>query len=178
MTSPEIRCFHIAIVVPELEAAMDAYRRLLGAETWRTHGPSADGIRIAYGSGSGQTWELLEASGDGGTAFHAFRDRYGQGVQHVGFWTPDIHASVRDALDRGGRLVAASRDPQGRAAVQIVPGADATPELIEQNIGIAAFIDPGLGAWCIEYIGDAGHAFLREWLEEDYDEIIVTPRPA
>ena len=73
-------------------------------------------------------------------------------------------------------MVAATRDADGRTAVQLVPQAAATPELLEAGIGIGAFIAGGLGGWRIEYIGTDGDAFLRDWLEEEYDEIIVTPR--
>ena len=175
MTVPELQCFHIASVVRDLDTAMSAYRRLLDAQTWRRK-EIAPGLRIAYGSGSGQTWELIEVRGEGTSQFHQFRDQYGEGVQHIGFWTPDIRASVKDALSRGGELVSATRDADGLTAVQLVPQATATPELLDAGIGIGAFIEAGLGSWCIEYIGKDGDAFLRDWLREEYDEIIVTPR--
>ena len=175
MTVPEIQCFHIATVVRDLDAAMAAYKRLLDAQTWRTQ-DMGGGFRIAYGSGSGQTWELLEVRGEGTSQFHQFRDQYGEGVQHVGFWTPDIRSSVENALAQGGELVSATQDAEGRTAVQLVPQADATPEVLDAAIGIGAFIDGGLGAWRIEYIGKDGDGFLRDWLQEDYGEIIVTPR--
>lgn len=175
MTVPEIQCFHIATVVRDLDAAMPAYERLLGARTWRVQ-EITPGFRIAYGSGSGQTWELIEVRGEGATQFHQFRDEHGEGVQHVGFWTPDIRASVERALAQGGKLVAATQDADGRTVVQLVPQADATAEVVDAAIGIGAFIDGGLGAWRIEYIGQEGDAFLRDWLQEEYDEIIVTPR--
>ena len=176
MTVPEIQSFHIATVVRDLETAMSAYKRLLDAQTWRVKEMAA-GFRIAYGSGSGQTWELIEVRGEGTTQFHQFRDQYGEGVQHVGFWTPDIRASVEAALAQGGELVAATRAANGSTAVQVVvPQADVTPELLDASIGIGAFIAGDLGSWRIEYIGTDGDAFLRDWLEKEYDEIIVTPR--
>jgi catechol 2,3-dioxygenase-like lactoylglutathione lyase family enzyme len=175
MTVPEIQSFHIATVVRDLDDAVAAYTRLLDAQTWRLREISP-GFRIAYGSGSGQTWELIEVTGPGTSQFHEFRDQYGEGVQHVGFWTPDIRASVEHALAQGGELVAAIEDADGRITVQLAPQATATPDVIDAAIGIGAFVDGGLGAWRIEFIGKDGDAFLRDWLQEEYGEILVTPR--
>ncbi|HJN92295.1 MAG TPA: VOC family protein [Dehalococcoidia bacterium] len=176
MTAPEVQCFHVATVVRDLDAAVAAYTSLLDAQTWRIREMSAD-FRIAYGSGSGQTWELIEVRGEGTSQFHQFRDRYGEGVQHVGFWTPDIRALVEQALAQGGELVSATQDASGVTSVQLVPQAAVTPDLLDAGIGIGAFIEGGLGAWRIELIGNDGDEFLRDWLQEDYDEILVTPRP-
>ena len=49
MTVPEIKSFHIATVVRDLEAAMSAYKRLLDAQTWRVK-EIAPGFRVAYGN--------------------------------------------------------------------------------------------------------------------------------
>jgi hypothetical protein len=159
------------MVVQDLDVALEAYGRLLYANTWRVRemGP---GFRIAYGSGSGQTWELIEVTGEGNSQFHQFRDRHTEGVQHIGLWTPDIRASVEDALSGGAELVSATTDDAGHATVQLIPQAKLTSEELD-NIGIGAFIEAGFG-WRLEYIGETGEKFLREWLDEEFDAIIVT----
>lgn len=175
MTAPDLQCFHIATVVKDLDAAVAQYSRLLQAETWRFREMSP-GFRIAYGSGSGQTWELIEVTGDGTSQFHQFRDRYGEGVQHVGFWTPDIRASIEQAIAAGGQLVSVTTDAEGNSTVQLIPQSKATPDVLAPvETAIGAFIDPGLGSWRIEYIGKTGEAFLHDWLAEEFDDIIVTP---
>lgn len=175
MTAPEIQCFHIAIVVADLDTAIDRYRQLLNAATWRIREMSP-GFRIAYGSGSGQTWELIEVTGQGSSQFHQFRDQHGEGVQHIGFWTPDIRSSVAQALERGAQLVSATTNDEGQTAVQLIPQTGVTPDHLEAvGAAVGAFIDPGLGGWRIEYIGTTGEAFLHDWLREDFPEIIVTP---
>lgn len=175
MTAPEVQCFHIAIVVADLDAAIERYRQLLDAATWRVREMSP-GFRIAYGSGSGQTWELIEVTGEGASQFHQFRDQHGEGVQHIGFWTPDIRASVEQALERGAQLVSTSTNDEGQTTVQLIPQSRATPDLLNAvDAAIGAFIDPGIGGWRIEYIGPTGEAFLHDWLEDDFPEIIVTP---
>jgi catechol 2,3-dioxygenase-like lactoylglutathione lyase family enzyme len=176
LTAPELKCFHIAVVVHDIEKTMAAYKRYLGEGPWRVRAMAA-GTRIAYGSAGGQTWELIQVTGDGGTQFHEFRDRHGEGVQHIGFWTPDIRASVEDALAGGARLVSASADAQGHTTVQLLPRADVKPEQLEA-IGMAAWMDLGLGGWRLEYIGvSAGERFLQDWLAEDYSGIILSPAP-
>jgi len=172
MTAPELRCFHIAVVVRDIETTIEAYRRFLGEGAWRTR-DMGNGARIAYGSAGGQTWELIQVEGEGGTQFHEFRDRHGEGVQHIGFWTPDIRASVRDALAGGARLVSAGADARGHTVVQLLPAAEVRPQQIE-SLGMAAWADLGLGGWRLEYIGvSPGERFLKDWLQADYDAIIL-----
>ncbi|HJM76065.1 MAG TPA: VOC family protein, partial [Dehalococcoidia bacterium] len=173
MTAPDVQCFHIAIVVEDLDAAIDGYGRLLDADMWRVR-EMGSGSRFAYGSGSGQTWELIEVKGEGTSQFHQFRDLHGEGVQHVGFWTPDIRGTVERVLAGGAKLVSATADAQGQSAVQLIPQSGATPDVLD-GIGIGAFLDAGFGGWRIEYIGKAGETFLRDWLADEFSDIIATP---
>jgi catechol 2,3-dioxygenase-like lactoylglutathione lyase family enzyme len=173
MTAPEVKAFHIAIVVNDLEKAIEGYRRLLCAEHWRIRAMSA-GTRIAYGGGSGATWELIEVKGEGSSQFHQFRDQHGEGVQHIGFWTPDLRASIEGALSEGAQLVSAGTDAAGNAVAQLLPQS-AIPSGYFDRLGIGAFMEPGFGGWRIEYIGPAGEGFLKDWLEAEYADIVVAP---
>jgi catechol 2,3-dioxygenase-like lactoylglutathione lyase family enzyme len=176
MSVPEITCFHIAVVVNDVEKAVEGYKRFLGDGPWRLRDMGA-GTRIAYGSAGGQTWELIEVSAPGGSQFHEFKERHGEGVQHIGFWTPDMRASVEDALSKGAKLVSATTDAQGHAAVQLLPAADVKPEQLE-GLGMASWMDLGLGGWRLEYIATGlGQTFLKDWLAEDYPGIILNPAP-
>jgi catechol 2,3-dioxygenase-like lactoylglutathione lyase family enzyme len=172
MTAPEIQCFHIAVIVDDLEKAVAGYKRFLGDGPWRLR-DSPSGLRMAYGSAGGQTWELIQVGGAGGTQFHEFRERYGEGVQHIGFWTQDIKASVDDALSKGARLVSATADAQGHTSVQLLPAAEVKPDQIE-SLGMASWVDMGFGGWRLEYIAsDPGDAFFKDWLGAEYPEIIL-----
>ena len=177
MSVPEITCFHIAVVVADIDKAVANYKKFLGDGPWRVRDMGTGGTRIAYGSAAGQTWELIEVKGPGGTQFHQFRDQHGEGVQHIGFWTPDIRASVEASLAAGARLVSATTDAEGHTAVQLVPQADVKPEQLGA-LGMAAWMDLGFGGWRLEYIGKtAGEKFFNDWLAEDYRRIILTPAP-
>ena len=176
MSVPEIQCFHIAVVVSDLERAVEGYKRFLGDGPWRLR-DMPSGMRIAYGSAGGQTWELIQLGGPGGSQFHDFYDRHGEGVQHIGFWTPDIKASVQDALANGAKLVSATTDAQGHTAVQLLPGGDVKPEQIE-GLGMASWLELGFGGWRLEYIATGlGQTFMKDWLAEDYPGIILNPAP-
>ena len=175
MTAPEVRSFHIATVVRELDTAMSRYGRMLDVRNWRTL-EFGRGLRVAYGSGSAQTWELIEATGDGASQFHVFRDEHGEGVQHVGFWTPDLRASVEGALADGAHLAFGTMDDEGNASFQLIPSFDVDEALLGEVAELrGAMVDPGLGSWRIEYIGHAGETFLRDWLGAAFDEIILNP---
>ena len=173
MTAPEVKCFHIAIAVRDMDVAIEGYGRLLGTERWHILSRTP-GTRVAYGVGSGMTWELWEATGEGTTQFHEFLRERGEGVQHIGFWTPDLKTSVEAAVANGGQLVSATTDDRGHSAVQLVPGSGLQPKQLD-SLGITAFVDAGFGGWRIEYVGPTGEAFLRDWLQEEYDDIIITP---
>ena len=176
MTAPEIQCFHIAVVVQSVDKAVEAYKRFLGDGPWRTRDMGA-GTKIAYGAAGGQTWELIEVSGPGSSQFHAYRDEHGEGVQHIGFWTPDMRGSVEDALSNGAQLVSATTDAQGHTAVQLLPRAGVKPEQLE-GLGMASWMDLGMGGWRLEYIAaDKGQTFLKDWLAEDYPNIILNQAP-
>jgi hypothetical protein len=129
--------------------------------------------RIAYGRGSGQTFELVQPLPGGSGQFHDFLESYGEGVQHLGFWTPDIRASVTSALDAGASLVSATTDTSGHTAVQLLP-ASANPDL--SGLRMAAWLDVGTGGCRIEYIGtQAGDAFFTDWLGDAYPQIVTPP---
>jgi methylmalonyl-CoA/ethylmalonyl-CoA epimerase len=177
MTIPDLKAFHIGVVVYDIDAAVEGYKRLLGSEHWQIRS-FGSGFRTAYGSGGGTTWELLEVKGEGSTQFHEFRDQHGEGIHHVGFWSQDIRASVKAALEEGAKLVWTTTDAEGRRVVQLQPAASVTPEHYS-GLNLGAIVDPGFGGWRIEYVdsGETGPKFFKEWLQDEYPDIIVTPPP-
>jgi hypothetical protein len=125
---------------------------------------------MAYGRGNGMTFEVFAVDGKGETQFDRFLRDHGEGVQHIGFWTPDVRASVAAALDAGGRVVSGARDADGNATVQVAPG-----NLDAVSFAAPTFVDAGTG-FLIEYFGPGGDANLRDWLKDDFD-VMLTPPP-
>jgi hypothetical protein len=95
-------------------------------------------------------------------------------VQHVGFWTPDVPASVRAALDAGAQLVSVTTDGQGNTVVELLPGTAVTPSDLG-NLGRVTVADVGLGGIRMEYVGRVGETFLREWLGADFNRMVIAP---
>ncbi len=134
ITAPtgDLVAYHVGIVVCDLQAVADRYQRILGVDRWRMpelatvkvpwDARSTDArLRVAFGRGAGLTFELIQVL-EGRTPHLDFLDKHGDGVQHIGFWTPDVRAVVERAVKEGGRVTLARFDPNGNAEVQLSPG--------------------------------------------------------
>jgi catechol 2,3-dioxygenase-like lactoylglutathione lyase family enzyme len=165
---PEIVAFHVGIVVHDLDAVIDRYKRMFGIDRWHIRGVRPDiPQRIAYGGrdGTGMAFELIEPAPGSKTQMSDFLAERGEGIQHVGFWTPDLLASLQAAVDEGGTLVAGPFEQQGKTVVQVQMPEGQTPRQL-------AYIDAGLGTFRFELIGPPANEGLRTWLEDDYSRII------
>ncbi len=189
MTAPpgELVAYHIGIVVGNLQAVADRYQRVLGVDRWRMRevatvrmpwdARSTDGrLNVAFGRAAGLTFELLQPL-DGRTPHMDFLEKHGDGVQHIGFWTPDVRAVVDNAVKEGGRITLARLDPNGNAEVQLSPGASMEAIVGMLPTDMIAYVDPGMGGVQLEFIGPAGAAGLREWLGADFDTLLQPPPP-
>jgi catechol 2,3-dioxygenase-like lactoylglutathione lyase family enzyme len=87
--------FHLAVLVLDLDRAVDRYSALLGQrfnepstlhlDTRSTGGYSEPvDLRVAYSREGPPYLELLEATGDG-----LFSSRNGRGFHHAGYWVPE-----------------------------------------------------------------------------------------
>jgi hypothetical protein len=187
MTAPpgDLVAYHIGIVVHDLQAVADRYQRLLGVDHWRTRelatprvpwDPRCTDARlsIAFGRAAGLTFELIQVL-EGRTTHLDFLEKHGDGVQHIGFWAPDVRAVVERAVKEGGTITMARFDPDGNAEVQLSPGAS-----MESILGVMprdrlAYVDPGLGGVQLEFVGPVNAGGLREWLTTDFDTMLAPP---
>lgn len=169
---PEIVAFHVGIVVRDLDAVMDRYWRMFGIDRWHAREANPDtGTRIAYGGrdGTGLAFELIEPTPGRPSQMLDFLEAHGEGVQHIGFWTPDLLGSLQAAVDEGGVLIPGSYVQQGNRVVQV----EMPPGTSVRQI---SYIDAGMGSVSFELIGPPADAGLRSWLQDDYDRIIA-PAP-
>jgi hypothetical protein len=181
---PELLAFHLGIVVTDLDAVAATYERMLGIDRWhvrevsRQRPPWNDRftdarLKIAFGRGAGLTYELVQVL-EGRTQHTEFLEAHGEGVQHIGFWTQDVRASVRAAVDRGARIVNAMLDENDNAVLQLTP-ASSNDEIIRAlHPGRLAYVDPGSGNIQFEFIGPS--TTLRDWLQNDFERVFVQPR--
>jgi catechol 2,3-dioxygenase-like lactoylglutathione lyase family enzyme len=185
MTAPDTKLFayHLGIVVRDREAACKRYTELLGVPAWHYSeverpglpvNPNTAGghgkLYIAFGRVPGMTFELLQP--EGAIEHRVFLDRHGEGVQHIGVWTPDVQASVRDAVAKGCRVTHASLN-QDAATVQLTP--NSPPAAIVPFLANLAYVDPGLGGFQIEFIASTNPERHRDMFTEVTDESIPLP---
>ena len=175
MTVPDLQCFHIAFAVRDIDETLKHWRALLGPNTWYVWEPRPNGTRPAYGRAAGQTWELWEAKGKGDSPFHEYIEKYGEGVQHIGFWVEDVRSAVETALEDGAKLQTASVDASGNLVAQLLPRASVGEEHLSK-LGMTAFVESGaFGNVRIEYCGRAADDFLHQWLGEKFGDIVNEP---
>jgi hypothetical protein len=131
---------------------------------------------FAYGHGSGMTFELIQVL-EGECPHSRFLREHGEGVQHIGFWTPDVRASVEAAVAEGAQITLAMFDEASNAVVQLTPGADngSVLKAISSAPTRMAYVDPQLATVQLEYVGPGAVAGLRDWLKEDFDAWLVPP---
>lgn len=130
--------FHIAILVNDLEEAIDRYSRVLGidfvdptlstARFWEKNREERTlEARLSYSKQQeGPYIELVEAQGDG-----LFDSRRGEGIHHVGLWEPDCEARVEEMKQKGVELVAAQYTPEGEIIVAYFEPADMNGVMLE-----------------------------------------------
>ena len=189
MTAPprDLVAYHVGFVVRDLDAVADRYQRMLGVDRWRRHdidvprvpwNPRTTDARLslAFGLAAGLTIELIQVR-HGRTPHVDFLETHGEGVQHIGFWTPDIRAAVEHALAEGGRLTLARYEANDTAVVQLSPGSSLDGIVGSLDRARLAYVDPGLGGVQLEFVGPAGAAGLREWMADDFDRVLAPPPP-
>lgn len=185
MTAPETKLFayHLGIVVHDLEAACARYSELLGVPAWHRSDVERPGVpvnpdtaggrgvlHIAFGRVPGMTFELIQPEGSIEHKVHL--DRYGEGLQHIGVWTPDVQAAVRDAVGKGCKVTHAALT-QEVATITLTP--DSPPDSIIPYLGNVAYVNPGIGGFQIEFVGAANPERHRDMFSEDTEEVVPIP---
>lgn len=185
MTAPlsPMLAYHIGIVVHDLQAACARYAELLGVPEWHhsqverpglPNNPNTAGghgtLNIAFGRMPGMTLELIHPEGK---VEHRFwLDQHGEGVQHIGIWTPDVQAAVREAVAKGCRVTHGAL-AQDVATITVTPGSQ--PDAIIPFLGNLGYVDPGVGGFQIEYVGSANAASHRDMFKEITDGSLPLP---
>lgn len=130
--------FHIAILVEDVDRAIEKYSRVLGVEflepvisTARFWEKGREErmleARLTYSKQSeGPYIELVEAQGDG-----LFSLDRGEGIHHVGVWEADCESRVEAMKRDGVELVAAQYTPEGKIIVAYFEPADMHGTMIE-----------------------------------------------
>lgn len=136
-----LRIDHTAIVVADIDEALQRYRRLWGLEPEiRTEVPDQR-VEIAFLPVGDTQLELIRPlDADSGVA--RFLERHGESLHHIGIAVEDIRAELDDLAESGVELL----DRQPRKGVH----------------GLIAFIHPrGSGGVLIELVQNIHDAWLQ-----------------
>jgi hypothetical protein len=163
--------YHLGMVVHDCAAAMERYGRLLRVPRWHT--VATESLSIAFGRGAGLTFELIQPLTEG-TLWADYLQRQGEGVQHLGFWVPDVQAAVAEAV-AAGAVVTLAVLQDGGGAVTVAAG-ESTPELVRRiNPGRMSYLDIGAGGVQFEFVGPASYDRLRELVRDDLATFMALP---
>ena len=107
------RIDHVAVVVRDLESALQFYRDLLGIQPSRILDFPQEGVRIAFlplGGADGSEIELLEPIDPEGSVAR-FLEQRGGGLHHICLEVPDIDRALAELKAAGARVLDDSPRP-------------------------------------------------------------------
>ena len=105
------RLNHVAIVVPDLAAAADTYRKSLGATVSEPEVLPDHGVTVVFVELPNTKIELLEPYGEGSPVANFLEKTPGGGMHHVCYEVDDIIAA-RDHLKGEGARVLGDGEPR------------------------------------------------------------------
>ena len=105
------RLNHVAIVVPDLDAAAENYRTKLGAKVSVPQIEATHGVRVVFVELPNTKIELLEPHGDASPVVSFLERNPSGGMHHMCFEVEDILAA-RDQLKASGARVLGDGNPK------------------------------------------------------------------
>jgi methylmalonyl-CoA epimerase len=95
---------HLGVAVEDLDAALDTYRRLFGAELEHRETVPEQGVEAAAVLVGDSRVELLASLGDD-TPVGKFLAKRGPGMHHVAYEVADVHRSIAELESEGAELI-------------------------------------------------------------------------
>lgn len=119
----QARLEHVAIAVPDLEAAVQVYTAVLGRAAAGREEVESEGVRVAFFELDGPRLELLEPTG-ADTTIGRFLERHGPGLHHLAIEVPEIEAAIERCRAAGLETVgeAPRKGAGGRKVAFLHPG--------------------------------------------------------
>lgn len=104
---------HVGVAVPDLEAAVGEYRRLLGVEPSHRERIEDQGVEEVLFSVGSSFVQLLGALGPDSPVGRSLATR-GPGVHHIAYRVEDLEAALEHLRAEGARLIDESPRPGSR----------------------------------------------------------------
>ena len=104
---------HVAIAVNDLEAAIEYYRSVFGADVEHREVVASDGVEEALLKVAESYVQLLTPTRDDSPVAKYLANR-GEGLHHVGYRVDDCAAALQAVKDAGGRVIDEQPRPGSR----------------------------------------------------------------
>ena len=95
---------HVAIAVPDLEAAIEYYEQTFGATVDHRELVESDGVEEALLKVAQSYIQLVSATRDDSPVAR-FLEKKGPGLHHVGYRVADCAAALQSVKDHGGQVI-------------------------------------------------------------------------
>lgn len=95
---------HIGIAVKNIEESIKYYEEVLGLKCYAIEEVADQKVKTAFFKIGQTKIELLESTDPEGP-IGKFIEKKGEGVHHVAFATPDLPGALKDAEEKGVRLI-------------------------------------------------------------------------
>ncbi len=114
---------HVAIAVPNLEAAMAAYRDVMGADVSTPAALPEHGVTVSFVVLPNTKVELLEPLGETSPILSFLEKNKNGGIHHLCFEVEDIEAAVEKMTAEGKRVLGnVKTGAHGKPVVFVHPG--------------------------------------------------------
>lgn len=107
------RLNHVALAVPDLEAAAARYRDMLGAHVGQPQALPEHGVTVVFIDTGNTKVELLEPLGDGSPIAAFLEKSPAGGMHHLCFEVDDILAARDNLLAEGARILGSTEPKIG-----------------------------------------------------------------
>ena len=114
------RLNHVAIAVPDLEAAAAQYRDTLGAEVGPPQDEPDHGVTVVFIELPNTKLELLYPLGDASPIQGFLDNNPSGGIHHICYEVDDIDAAARDLIDKGARVLSNGKPKIGAHGKPVV----------------------------------------------------------
>jgi methylmalonyl-CoA/ethylmalonyl-CoA epimerase len=95
---------HIGIAVKDLSISIPIFERLLGSSCYKTETVASEQVETAFFLQNGGKIELVQSTQPEGV-IAKYIDKKGEGMHHIAFEVPDIHAEMERLKKEGFTLL-------------------------------------------------------------------------